>query len=186
MRRVAITGGLAAALIVAAVALGAATDVRIHRLHVPPPPVEAVDSPTPIAPGTPSPPDPSLPPAPPGTPQPPTAPPPPAPPPPAGVSCTASNAGTPVNVTGTEIDEGLSIAPASLAAVGTLRIRGVNTGSEDHTIAIRPLGGAFICGTPVIPGGAENTFSVTNLAAGTYQVYCTIHPTTMRQNLVIS
>ena len=39
MRRAAICGAIAAALVAAAVAVGAGTDVRIHRLHVPPPPV---------------------------------------------------------------------------------------------------------------------------------------------------
>ena len=39
MRRAAICGAIAVALVAAAVAVGAGTDVRIHRLHVPPPPV---------------------------------------------------------------------------------------------------------------------------------------------------
>ena len=51
----AISGGIAAALVAAAVAVGAGTDVRIHRLHVPPPPV-GDDSGTsvPPAPGKPN------------------------------------------------------------------------------------------------------------------------------------
>src|ERR1700675_2643860 len=102
--RGAIIGGIAAALVVgAAVALGAGTDVRIHRLHVPPPPVGSGDISQPGAPGSPNPPDPAAPPAPPGTPSPPGSPPPPPgapPPPPPGVVCTM-NTGETTGLAGT-------------------------------------------------------------------------------------
>ena len=75
MRRAAICGAIAVALVAAAVAVGAGTDVRIHRLHVPPPPV-GDDSGTsvPPAPGKPNPTNPTDPSVP-GT-SPPAAPPP--------------------------------------------------------------------------------------------------------------
>lgn len=197
MGRGAIIGGLAAALVVAAVALGARTDARLHRLHLPPPPAADAESGAISQPGTPgSPPNTSSPgppgttPAPPGSPSPapPGSPPaPPEPPPPAGVNCTTSNGGRPVDITGVEIDNLFSsVTPITLAAAPILRVRGVNNGAVSHTIAIRPQGGATICSTIVISGGSAQTFAVTNLPAGGYEIYCTIHPALMRQNITLT
>lgn len=123
MDRVAISAGIAAVLAVTAVALGAGTDVRIHRLHVPPPPT-GEETGTPAPPG-PNPTDPS---APPGT-SPPVAPPapgapPPPPAPPAGLTCTTDN-GTSADVTGTLSDYAIAAVPSAASVASTLRFRGV-------------------------------------------------------------
>jgi plastocyanin len=186
MRRAATVVGMAAALVVATAALGTA-DLRVHRLHVPPPLVESEGAPGVNLPGAPPSPAPSAPatrtdPAPPGPPVPPAGP----PPPPGAVSCDSNAAGAPIDATGQLIDQALALTPTALSAAATLRIRGVNQGLEDHTIAIRRPGGAFICGTPIIAPGTELTFAVSHLEAGTYQVYCTIHAATMRQSVIIT
>jgi hypothetical protein len=188
VRRLALSAGIVAALVAAAVAVGAGSDVRVHRLHLPPPPVIDESSSDPGAPGTTVPTDPS---APPGTnppaspPSPPGTQPPPAPP--SGVGCTNTNAGTPADDTGTLEDYTLSLSATTLPVAGTLRIRGVNMGADTHAIAIKPTGAAAfkICGTPNITPGQTDTFAVTNLPAGTYVIYCTIHPTDMHENVTV-
>jgi hypothetical protein len=187
MGRVAIGGAIVATLVAAAVAVGAGADIRLHRLHVPPPPsVDAGESAQPPAPG-PSPPSGSLPPPgapappappPPGSPPPPPGnpPPPPPPPPPASVGCTASGGGPTGDVTGTLSDFTINLAPTSVAAAAMLRFRGVNTpGSTTHNLSLRATGGVKLCGTPNLAGGSADTFIVTNLAPGSYEIYCTIH-----------
>jgi hypothetical protein len=190
MGRLAISAGIAAALVVTAVAVGAGSDLRLHRLHLPPPPSGSQP------PETGSPADPSAPPAttppPPGS-QPPPAgsppPPPPAPPPPSGVGCTATGGGTPVDATGTLVEYTLTLAPTStFAAAPTLRFRGVNMGSFAHAIAIKTAGvtGTNLCGTSAISPGASDTFAVTNLPPGNYVIYCTIHPASMHQAIAVN
>jgi plastocyanin len=190
MGRLAISAGIAAALAVTAVAVGAGSDLRLHRLHVPPPPAGGSQPPD-----TGSPADPSTPPAtspsPPGSPPPPGTPPPPppAPPPPSGVGCTATAGGTPADATGTLVEYTLTLAPATtFAAAPTLRFRGVNMGTFAHAIAIKPAGiGALeICGTPNINPGQSDTFAVTNLPAGNYVIYCTIHSASMHQAISVN
>ena len=66
--------------------------------------------------------------------------------------------------------------PASLPSAPALRFRGVNqTPMTTHNLTLRPVSGAQVCGTGNLAGGAASTFTVTNLAPGTYQLYCTIH-----------
>ncbi|MDP9258879.1 MAG: hypothetical protein M3Q31_20340 [Actinomycetota bacterium] len=181
MGRLAISAGIAAALVVTAVAVGAGSDLRLHRLHVPPPPVGGSQPPD-----TGSPADPSAPPA--TTPLPPGTPPPPPPAPP-GVGCTASAGGTPVDATGTLVDYTLTLAPTTTFAVApTLRFRGANMGTVPHAIAIKTAGvtGTNLCGTPAISPGASETFAVTNLPAGSYVIYCTIHPASMHQAITVN
>jgi hypothetical protein len=190
MGRLAISAGIAAALVVTAIAVGAVSDVRIHRLHLPPAPV--ADEPggsQPPATGAPG-----APPAPPGTTAPPAAPPPPGAqpppaPPPAVSGCTASAGGTPVDATGTLVDYSLSLSPgATFAAAPVLRFQGVNMGASLHSLAIRPagLGGTKLCGTPVLSPGASDTFAIVNLPPGGYVIYCTVHPTLMHEDITVS
>jgi hypothetical protein len=189
MGRLAISAGIAAALVVTAVAVGAGSDLRLHRLHVPPPPVAGSQPPD-----TGSPADPSAPPAttapPPGSqPPPPPATPPPPPPVPPGVGCTPSAGGTPVDATGTLVDYTLTLAPTTtFAPAPTLRFRGANMGTVPHAIAIKTAGvtGTKLCGTPAISPGASETFAVTNLPAGDYVIYCTIHPASMHQAITVN
>jgi plastocyanin len=97
-----------------------------------------------------------------------------------------TNGGTPADASGTLTDEHLALTTTSLTVAATLRIRGVNQGAENHTIAIRQMAGsARICGTPNITPGTENTFAVSNLPPGTYQIYCTIHPSSMQQTVTV-
>lgn len=184
MGRAAIAGAVLVALVATVVAVGAGADMRRHRLHVPPPPAaDATESAPPSVPSEPAPPvvPPAAPP-PPGSPLPPASP----PPPPAGIVCTATGGGAPADVTGQLSDYALALAPSSLPAAPTLRVHGVNAGSDTHTIAIRPLGGARLCATPAIAGGASDTFAITNLAPGVYQVYCTLHPASMQATFSVS
>jgi hypothetical protein len=189
MGRLAISAGIAAALVVTAVAVGAGSDVRIHRLHLPPPPAGDENS---LPPGTGTPVDPSAPPgtSPPAAPPPPGAQPPPPPtPPPAPGDCTATAGGTPVDATGTLADYSLSLAPgATFATAPVLRFRGVNTGLVSHTIAIKPSGtaGTLLCGTAALSPGASDTFAIANLAPGSYVIYCTIHPNFMHQDITVN
>jgi plastocyanin len=184
MGRLAISAGIAAALVVTAVALGAAGDVRIHRLHVPPPPTADDFGAQPPAPGTTTPTDPGpVPPAPP--PQPP-APPAPPPPPPSSVVCTTGGGATP-DATGTLEDYSLSLTATTFSSAGPLTFRGVNSGADSHTIAIKTPGAATkLCGTQTIQAGVADTFTVTNLTAGSYVIYCTIHPTAMHEDITVN
>jgi plastocyanin len=178
MGRVAISAGIAATLVATAVAPGAVSDVRIHRLHVPPPPTGEETGPTaPPVPGKPSPTDPS---APPGT-SPPVAPPAPgAPPqsPPAspGLTCT-TDSGPSADVTGTLSDYAIAAVPSTVAATPSLRIRGVYPagGADQHNLSLRDSHGTLLCGTSNLVAGQAQTFVVTNLPPGTYELYCTIH-----------
>lgn len=181
MGRGAILGIVAALLAVgAAVAFGARTDARIHRLHVPPPPV-AGGSGDISQPGTPDPSDPSAPPAAPSPPPPGSPPPPPGtppPPPPPAFAC-AANTGETTGLSGTGLLTNFAIGglPATVPSAPALRFRGVNqTPMTTHNLTLRTVGGAqALCGTGNLAGGAASTFTVTNLAPGTYQLYCTIH-----------
>ena len=166
MRRAAIAGAILVTLVVAAIAVGSSLDSRRHRLHVPPPPSA----------------DPSQ-----------SAPPlvvtdPPAPPPPPvdDPSCTPTVGGTPADVTGQLSDYALSLSTGSVPAGATLRVRGVNGGSDTHQIAIRPLGQMRLCATPIIGGGLSDTFEIANLAPGTYEIYCTLHPNSMHATLTLT
>jgi hypothetical protein len=190
MGRLAISAGIAAALVVTAVAVGAGSDLRLHRLHLPPPPSGSQPPETgspadPSAPPATTPPPPGSQPPPPGSPPPP----PPAPPPPSGVGCTATGGGTPVDATGTLVEYTLTLAPTStFAAAPTLRFRGVNMGTFAHAIAIKTAGvtGTNLCATSAISPGASDTFAVTNLPPGNYVIYCTIHPASMHQAIAVN
>jgi hypothetical protein len=181
MGRFAISAGIAAALVVTAVAVGAGSDVRIHRLHLPPPPVAAVgDQPPsggttdPTGPGTPSPP---APPAPPG-----------AQPPPSGVGCSTGSAATP-DAVGTLDDYTLSLSATTFSsAAAQLTFRGTNVGLDLHSIAIKTPGltGTLLCTAGTVPIGGSSTFTVTGLAAGTYVIYCTIHPDLMFKDITVT
>jgi len=167
MRRAAIAGAILVTLVVAAIAVGSSLDARRHRLHVPPPPSAGPSQ---------------------------SAPPlvvtdPPAPPPPPPVddpSCTPTGDSTPVDVTGQLSDYALSLSTGSVPAAATLRVRGVNGGSYTHQIAIRPLGLARLCATPLIGGGLSDTFAIANLAPGTYEIYCTLHSNSMHATLTVT
>ncbi len=190
MRRDAIGGVIVAALVAAAVAAGAATDVRVHRLHLPPPPTaDASESAPPAAPGTPvSQPGAPAPPAPPVAPPPPgsTPPPPPPSPPASGVGCTAGG-GPPASVTGTLADLSLSLAPTTVASAPALVFRGVYpSGATMHTFTLRDSGNNVLCATPRISPGGEASFTVTNLPPGTYELFCTIHPVQMHETFTVS
>jgi plastocyanin len=180
MARAAVMIGIAATVVAASVALGAGADVRLHRLHVPPPPaVDAGDDGAPAAPAPPDLPAPPAPVAPPPAPSPPPS-------PPSGIVCTTSGSGAPADVTGQLVDYGLSLAPAMLAAAPTLRVRGINQGSDGHTIALRPLGGSRLCATPLITTGLAAAFELTNVPPGVYQLFCTLHPSSMQATFTIS
>ena len=176
MGRLAISAGIAAALVVTAVAVGAWSDVRIHRLHLPPPPTgDAVGSDQPLAPGTPDPTGPgtTAPPAPPPGAQPP---PPPSPPPPSAADCTVAGDTPGANVTGTLSDYAIALSVSSLATAPTLRFRGTYpAGADVHNLTLRDSSGAAVCGTTNLTPGSAGTFTVTNLQPGSYQLVCTIH-----------
>jgi plastocyanin len=177
----------AATLVAAAVAAGAGAEVRVHRLHLPPPPAVAPGTETsPVDSGQPVVPAPVV--TQPVTPPPVTdpAPPPVTPPVTPAFGCTASGGGTTADATGTLIDEAITGLPATLAVAATLRFRGVNQGAETHNLSLRDSGNTKLCGTPNLSGGQAETFVVTNLPPGTYQLYCTIHPVSMRQTLTVS
>ena len=180
MRRAAICGAIAAALVAAAVAVGAGTDVRIHRLHVPPPPV-GDDSGTSVPPaaGKPNPTNPTDPSVP-GT-SPPAAPPPagaqPPPPPEAphdrlqrrGQRCGA-------NVTGT-LERLRDCALRGLGRLGAhAHLPRYLPGTGDiHNLALLGSDSTKLCGTNNLAVGQAATFTVTNLPPGNYQLVCTIH-----------
>jgi plastocyanin len=68
-----------------------------------------------------------------------------------------------------------------------LRFRGVNTpGSTTHNLSLRDSGNTRLCGTPNLTAGAAETFIVTNLPPGSYELYCTIHPNSMHEALTVS
>jgi hypothetical protein len=189
MRRAAICGAIAVALVAAAVAVGAGTDVRIHRLHVPPPPAgDDTGTSVPPAPGKPN--NPTDPSAPPGT-SPPAAPPPPGaqppPPPPSGTTCTVGGAATPV-ATATLDDTFLTLATTTFSVAPSLTFGGHNIGGFGHAVAIKTPGaaGSLLCGTPVIAPTASNTFTITNLPAGNYVIYCTVHPVQMFKDITVN
>jgi hypothetical protein len=191
MGRLAISAGIAAVLVVTAIAVGAVSDVRIHRLHLPPPPV--ADEPggsQPPATGAPgAPPAPPVTTSPPAAPPPPGAQPPPPAPPPVAPGCTATAGGTPVDATGTLVDYSLSLSPgATFAAAPVLRFHGVNIGADLHSLAIRAAGvaGTQLCGTPVLSPGASDTFAIANLPPGSYVIYCTVHPTVMHEDITVN
>jgi plastocyanin len=180
---------LAATLVAAAVAVGAGAEVRIHRLHLPPPPAAAegggalpIDSGAPAVPAAPVVTQPAAP-APVVTNP---APPPVVPPAAPALGCTATGGGATADVTGTLVDEAITLAPATVAAGATLRFRGVNQGAETHNLSLRDSTNTKLCGTPDLAGGQADTFVVTNLPPGTYQLYCSIHPLAMRQTLTVS
>jgi plastocyanin len=186
MRRLGIFSlALGAALAASAVAVGAGAEVRIHRLHLPPPPtVAAGDGAIPVAgeqPVATVPPVVTQPEPPPVT-TPPVAPPPTAP----AFSCTASGGGATADATGTMVDEAITLAPATVASAATLRFRGINNGVETHNLSLRDASGTKLCGTPNLTNGQAETFVVMGLPPGTYTIYCTIHPVAMRVPLTVS
>jgi plastocyanin len=165
--------------------VGAGAGVRIHRLHLPPPPaIASGEVATPIESGTPaSPPapvvtQPTQPPV--------TAPPPVVPPVTPAVGCTTSGGGPTADATGTLSDYALALAPASVASAPALRFRGMNQGADTHNLSLRDSGNHKLCGTPNLTSGQAETFIVTNLPPGTYELYCTIHSGSMHQTLTVS
>jgi hypothetical protein len=160
MGRLPILAGIAAALVVTAVAAGAAGDVRIHRLHLPPPAGDGApppaaggaDASNPAAPGT------TAPSPPPGTS-------PPAPPPAAAVGCGTGGSGA--DVTGTLSDYAIALSAPSVAAAPSLSFRGTYpAGGDVHNLTLRDSTGKDLCGTANLGVGAGGAFTVTNLPAG--------------------
>jgi plastocyanin len=186
MRRGALLSlAVAATLAVAAVAIGAGAEGRIHRLHLPPPPAVAtgevadpIESGTPTAPAPPVITQPATP--------PPVTTPPPEPPVNPTLGCTATGGGTTADATATLTDDVLALAPSNVASATTLRFRGVNQGSDTHNLSLRGSNNVKLCGTPDLTGGQAETFIVTNLPSGTYTLYCTIHAGSMHQVLTVS
>ena len=81
----------------------------------------------------------------------------------------------------------IALAPGSVASAPALSFRGVNQASmTTHNLSLRNAGNMRLCGTPDLAGGAEATFIVTNLPPGSYELYCTIHPDSMREPLTVS
>ena len=180
MRRAAICGAIAVALVAAAVAVGAGTDVRIHRLHVPPPPV-GDDSGTsvPPAPGKPNPTNPTDPSVP-GT-SPPAAPPPagaqPPPPPPApAVGCTVAGDAAGANVTGTLSDYAIALSAPSVAAAPTLTFRGTYpAGADIHNLALLGADSTRLCGTNDLTSARPARSRSRTCRRATTSSCCTIH-----------
>jgi plastocyanin len=187
MRRGALLSlALAAALAASAVAVGAGAEGRLHRLHLPPPPtVVPGESADPIESGTPTSPAPPVV-TQPVTPPPVTTPPPVVPPVNSAIGCTASGGGMTADATATLTDNVLALAPASVASAPALRFRGLNQGTNTHNLTLRDSSNVKLCGTPDLTGGQNETFIVTNLPPGTYQLYCTIHSASMHQTLTVS
>lgn len=191
MRRAAICGAIAVVLAAAAVAVGAGTDVRIHRLHLPPPPVgDDTGTSVPPASGKPNPTtptDPSVP----GT-SPPAAPPPagaqpPPPPAPPTIGCAVGGGVTPV-ATATLDDFVLTLPATTFSLAPSLTFGGNNVGGVGHAVAIKTPGaaGTLLCATPVINPTLSNAFTVTNLPAGNYVIYCTVHPLQMFKDISVN
>jgi len=177
---------LGAMLAVAAVAVGAGVEGRMHRLHLPPPPVAAAGSVSdPFESGTPTAPAAPVVTAP-VTTSPVTTTPPVVPPVAPAVGCTPAGGGTTADATGTLSDYAIALSSATVAAGATLRFRGTNTGADTHNLSLRDSSDTKLCGTPNLTGGQAETFIVTNLPPGTYELYCTIHPVSMHQTLTVS
>jgi hypothetical protein len=172
MGRLAISAGVAAALVAAAVALGAASDVRIHRLHLPPPPAgDEAGGTAPPAGGTTDPSPPGI-----APPAPPSAPPQPPAPPPSSVGCSTAGDIAGADVTGTLSDYSIALSAASIAAAPTLRFRGIYpAGGDLHNLTLRNPDGTVVCGTTNLSVASAGTFTITNLPPGAYQLVCTIH-----------
>ena len=85
---------------------------------------------------------------------------------PTGAPSAAAAAPASVAVELTEFD----VSPATLevAAGGTLEV--TNAGAIEHDLAVRDAG----VGTAMLGAGASESLSVTGLAPGTYEVYCTV------------
>jgi plastocyanin len=174
MGRLPIFAGIAAALVVTAVAVGAAGDLRIHRLHLPPPPAGddgaappaagGADASNPAGPGTTAP----------SPPAPPVTPPPVPPAPPAAVACSAGATGA--DVTGTLSDYAIALSASSVAAAPSLSFRGTYpAGGDVHNLTLRDSTGKDLCGTANLGVGAAGSFTVTNLPTGSYELVCTLH-----------
>jgi plastocyanin len=81
----------------------------------------------------------------------------------------------------------IALSPMAVASAATLRFRGDNQATmTTHNLSLREVGGARLCGTPNLAGGDAETFFVTNLPPGSYQLYCTIHQPGMTQSLTVS
>lgn len=176
MGRLAISAGIVAALVATAVAVGAGSDLRIHRLHLPPPPaVDATGSDQPLPPGTTNPSRPGT--SPPAPPAPPGAQPPPPPgPPPSTIGCTVAGDVPGGDVTGTLSDYSIALSAASVSAAPSLRFRGTYpAGADIHNFTLRDSSHTTVCGTANLGVGAAGTFTVTNLPPGIYELVCTIH-----------
>ena len=65
--------------------------------------------------------------------------------------------------------------PPSVASGPVLRFRGVNVAPLTHNLALRFVNGAVLCSTPNLAPGTSDTFTVTNVAPGSYQLVCTLH-----------
>ena len=176
MGRLAISAGIAAALVATAVAVGAASDVRIHRLHLPPPPTAGgPGSDQPLPPGTTDPGGPGT--SPPAPPAPPGAQPPPPPgPPPSTIGCTVAGDVPGGDVTGTLSDYSIALSAPAVNAAPSLRFRGTYpAGADVHNFTLRDSSHTTVCGTTNLGVGAAGTFTVTNLPPGSYELVCTIH-----------
>ncbi len=94
----------------------------------------------------------------------------------AGLTCTTDN-GTSADVTGTLSDYAIAAVPPAVSVAPTLRFRGVypTGGTDQHNLSLRDSHGTFLCGTRNLVAGEAQTFVVTNLPPGTYELYCTIH-----------
>jgi plastocyanin len=102
------------------------------------------------------------------------------------MSCTNGSDGGPAALTGQLSDYALGAAPPAIAAAATMRINGFNAGSDVHTLALRPLGGARLCATPILTTGVTAALTVTNISPGTYQLFCTLHPSSMQANVTVA
>jgi hypothetical protein len=176
MGRLAVSAGIAAALVATAVAVGAGSDLRIHRLHLPPPPtVGGPGSDQPLPPGTTDPTGPGT--SPPAPPAPPSAQPPPPPgAPPSTIGCTVAGDVPGGDVTGTLSDYSIALSAPSVNAAPSLRFRGTYpTGADTHNFTLRDSSHTTVCGTTNLLVGAAGTFTVTNLPPGSYELVCTIH-----------
>jgi plastocyanin len=182
-RAVFLSLALVATLAVAAVAVGAGVEGRMHRLHLPPPPVAAAGNVSdPIESGTPAAPVVTTP----ETTSPVTTTPPVVPPVAPAIGCTPAGGGTTADATGTLSDYAIALSSATVASGATLRFRGTNAGADTHNLSLRDSSDTRLCGTPNLRGGQAETFIVTNLPPGTYELYCTIHPLAMHQTLTVS
>ena len=91
-------------------------------------------------------------------------------------------------MTGTLSDFAINLVPTTVAAMATLRFRGVNTiGSVTHNLSLR-YGATELCGAPGTWAASNmaETFTVTNLQPGSYVIYCSRHPGLMNEPLTVS